>query len=107
MEKKIVLDTALGRTERFPIALLKKAFLQSPQQRYIAFQYIKLLSKAILMGKKAQFEDQLLRDIAWTKAHLYVLDCFDRRTASKYSNKQNFLKSYEAVLLKWPVPTVF
>ena len=105
MEKKIVLDTATGRTERFPILRLAKAVFHSPQQRKVAIKYVQLMFRAILLGKKAQHDDQLLRDIAWTKAHLYVLDCFARR-AAKDCPLDAFYQSYDAILLHWPVPTI-
>jgi len=101
LEKKIVLDTATGKTARFDWDVMKIA-LQDPVARLVVFQYIKCLIKATLLGRKAKDEDQLLRDLAWAKAHLLVLTGWIKK-----GKNLEWLQSYADVLLKWPVPIIF
>jgi len=103
MEQKVVLDTALGRTARVPLSAVAAVVWRLP---WTVAQYLRKLSQAMLLGKQAQFEPQLLRDIAWSKANLLVLEqWFRRRGAAPES--QAFFESYERVLLRLPVPVIF
>jgi hypothetical protein len=109
MEQKIVLDTVLGKTPRFPSELWQVA----AKHPMLLVQYLKSTVQAAIMAvlakvSKAQPEQQVLRDIAWTKAHVLVLARWYRALASNPSiGNSSFSASYARVLLRWPVPTLF
>jgi len=104
LEKKIVLDTATGKTPRLPWDILRSAF-RHPIARLAAVRYLFYLVKIALIGSKARDEDQLLRDLAWSRAHLFVLNSWMKRDPSYQSS--DWYQSYSDVLLRWPTPTIF
>ena len=79
--------------------------------RYILWTYVKSIAYAFYLGKKALDEGQLLRDIAWARAHLLLLKDFRRGEAAraKFSDVEMdaIEQSYAEVLVKFPVPPQF
>ena len=69
MELKVVQDIVRGRTLKFPLSLILHVSKTS-EGRKAAWEYIKGFSQAMVLGKKAIKAGQLLRSIAWSRAHL-------------------------------------
>ena len=60
----------------------------------------------LVLGKKAIKDGQLLRDIAWSRAHLRVISNWLHINSD--GNKQqpkSWLTSYGKVAMRFPVPT--
>lgn len=111
MELKVVGDLFKGGFKTiFPIGLLFRALLFSgPLMRWVAVCYLWYVLKAMWMQKKALGDGQLLRDIAWCRAHLIIIDTFLRHGASTYGeeNVKNMLESYATILVRFPTPVQY
>jgi acyl-CoA oxidase len=102
MELKVVQDLVRGRTSKFPLGLMWR--ISSTSQGWIASKtYMKLLAKAMYLGVKALNAGQLLRDIAWARAHMRIIDNW-MNYAKNDSEKLSWLNSYESVLMRFPTP---
>ena len=66
--------------------------------------YVARLARATLLRRRALKDGQLLRDIAWSRAHLRVIDAWLAATASS-PERRAWLNSYERVLVRFPTPT--
>lgn len=72
MELKVVGDVVRGKSAALPRAFLVQAALDSRSRRVLA-AYLARLAYAFCLGaKKAMDEGQLLKDIAWARAHLLI-----------------------------------
>ncbi len=99
MELKVVQDMFRGRTNIFlPFKSIMR-FLSMRVGRKLLFTFAVKMAKCFLLGKSAVEEGQLLRDIAWCRGHLLVLD---EALDSNYDN--HWIESYERILVKYPVP---
>lgn len=61
--------------------------------------YLSKLARATFLGKKAIGDGQLLKDIAWARAHIRVIDVWMRVPGAKLE----WLESYERVLMVFPM----
>lgn len=112
MELKVVGDLIKGGLPViFPGALVLFSLFHSATTRYVLWIYIKSIALAFYLGKKALEEGQLLRDIAWARAHLLLLKDFRRGQAGKVKFSDTEMdaieQSYAEVLVKFPVPPQF
>jgi hypothetical protein len=112
MELKVVGDLIKGGLPViFPGSLVLFSLFHSCTTRYILWTYIKSIAYAFYLGKKALDEGQLLRDIAWARAHLLILKDFRRGEAARAkfttAEMDAIEQSYAEVLVKFPVPPQF
>ena len=98
MELKIVQDIVRGRTSKLPVGLMARAS-KCAAGRYVCVVYMRQMGSAMLLGRKALKAGQLLRDIAWARAHMRVIDVW---LSTAGSEKVGWLDSYQTVL---PFPT--
>lgn len=108
MELKVVGDLVKGGVSAmFPIKLLfRSVFLNGPSIRRVAVHYIFGIAKAMWLQERAMEDGQLLKDIAWARAHLLIIDSFVRFGARKYGkeNIADMITSYEKILMRFPTP---
>lgn len=102
MELKIVQDMFRGRTNMFPASLLLSS-LSFPQGRRVVYEYVKKIGYAMLLREEALNNGQLLKDIAWCRAHLIIMNTV-RNLKGDAAPPANWLDSYESVLIKFPMP---
>ena len=105
-----------GRTAKFPSGLTARAMQRAAGRRVLAI-YAMRFARAIALGKAAMKDGQLLRDIAWARAHLLIMDTFwssktgaaGHGTAGGVSEaaKGDFIASYERLFIKFPTPMCF
>lgn len=110
MELKVVRDLVMGGFKTlFPIGLLFRALLRSITRR-VLFKYLCLVAEAMWLGKKALNEGQLLRDLAWARAHLLILDHWFSQGVKSYGSTNDAIRladSYGHVLVRFPTPPQF
>lgn len=113
MELKVVGDLIQhGAAAMFPASLVAFSLRHSSTTRFLLWKYVSSVAYAMCLGKKALDEGQLLRDIAWARAHLLIVRSFSRdqrAAASTYSSseKRDMEESYASVLVKFPVPAQY
>lgn len=101
MELKIVQDMVRGRTSFISMGLFFRSMFQSRYSFYVLMIYLaKLFLALVIFREKAIDEGQLLKDIAWCKAHLLIIDNW---VAS--GKNLHWIGSYYKVLVKFPMPT--
>ena len=100
MELKVVQDLVRGRTARLPWGLILRV-IRNTSGRSAVVSYITLFLRATLLGKQALRDGQLLKDIAWARAHMRVIDVWLRSTKEDPA-KISWLESYSRVLLHFP-----
>ena len=98
MELKVVQDIVRGRTSKLPVGLMARAS-KCAAGRYACVVYMRKMGSAMLLGRKALKAGQLLKDIAWARAHMRVIDVW---LSTAGSEKVGWLDSYQTVL---PFPT--
>jgi acyl-CoA oxidase len=102
MELKIVGDLVRGRTSKLPFGLMWR-ISRTPQGRSAALIYTKLFVKAMYLGAAALKAGQLIRDIAWARTHMRIIDNWLRYTEND-SEKLTWLESYASVMMRFPTP---
>lgn len=113
MELKVVGDLIKGGVSAIlPPSLLLFGLSHSATTRHVLWVYLRSIATAFYLGKLALEEGQLLRDIAWARAHLLLLRDFRRGQAGKESGFSSaemdaIESSYAEVLVKFPVPPQF
>jgi len=105
MELKVVQDVVRGRTAKLPWGLMARVALggSGAGRRAVAF-YLLRFSRAMLLRKRAMADGELLRDIAWARTHMRVIDVWLAATAGNPARRA-WLRSYEKVLMRFPTPT--
>jgi hypothetical protein len=98
MELKIVQDIFRGRTSMLPWGLMLRVMMNAQGRRAVGV-YLSKLARATMLGKKAIGDGQLLKDIAWARAHIRVIDVWMRTPGAKKA----WLESYERVLMVFPM----
>jgi acyl-CoA oxidase len=98
MEMKVVGDLVKGKVSMTPLALLRRC-LWDGRKRRVLYKYLSLIAYAFCLGSSALKDGQLIRDIAWARAHLLIMDSWRRGG--------NSLSSYSETLVKFPTPTQF
>jgi alkylation response protein AidB-like acyl-CoA dehydrogenase len=91
MEMKVVGDLVTGGlSSLFPLGLMwRTAFGRDPgwMRKRLLWVYIKNIISILLVGKRrALDEGQLIKDIAWARAHLVIVDKFLSAKKSDFSN---------------------
>ena len=110
MELKVVGDLVKkGFSKMFPVFLLFKLLFRGHSCRKLVFHYVYCIIYAMWLGNKALDEGQLLRDIAWCRAHLCIISTFLNSGAAKYGRKNvnSMLQSYERLMIRFPTPSQF
>ena len=102
MELKVVQDLVRGRTQMLPLGLLARSMGDARGRRAV-FHYLTRLAKATYLGKRALSEGQLLRDVAWSRTHLRVIDVWRTRAPAGKGNAE-WLDSYERIMMRYPSP---
>ena len=102
MELKVVQDIVRGRSSKVPVSLMVSLALD-PCGRKACSIYLERFARAMLLQTKALEDGQLLRDIAWARAHMRVIQVW-LATNKGNSGKIEWLDSYNRVLMKFPVP---
>ena len=102
MELKIVQDLIRGRTSKLPLGLITRT-ARTSQGRRAAGIYLAKLANAMALGVRALKAGQLLRDIAWARTHLRVIDVWIALSGGD-AEKMAWLDSYESVLMRFPTP---
>jgi acyl-CoA oxidase len=102
MELKIVQDIVRGRTPKLPFGLMWRVSGTS-SGRTAAAVYVERFARAMFLQKRAMEDGQLLRDIAWARAHLRVIDVWIKENRDN-AERLDWLESYSHVLLRFPVP---
>lgn len=105
-----------GRTAKFPSGLIARSMGRAAGRRVLAV-YTTRFAKAILLGTGAMKDGQLLKDIAWARAHLLIMDAFwsSKTGATGHGTeggvsekaKGDFIASYERLYIKFPTPICF
>ena len=105
-----------GRTAKFPSGLVARSMGRAAGRRVLAI-YTARFAKAIVLGKGAMKDGQLLKDIAWARAHLLIMDTFwsSKTGATGHGTevgvsekaKVDFIASYERLFIKFPTPICF
>jgi hypothetical protein len=62
------------------------------------------LARATLMQRNALKDGQLLKDLAWARCHLRVIDVWLNHAAGATEGAGDWLQSYERVLMRFPAP---
>jgi hypothetical protein len=108
MEMKVVGDLVKGGVlAMFPPALMfRSLLLNGSAARRAAAHYACGIARAMWLRQRALGDGQLLRDIAWSRAHLLIIDSFRRRGGERHgaANVGDMLASYEKVLVRFPTP---
>lgn len=108
MELKVVGDLVKGGfLGMFPVSLMMRSILlNGSAARRVAFHYVLGIAHAMWLQQKAMDEGQLLKDIAWCRAHLLIIDSFRRHGGKKHGqeNVNDMIDSYERVLIHFPTP---
>lgn len=115
MELKVVGDLIKGGLSAlFPFSLVMFALFHSWTTRYVLWNYVTSVVYAFWLGKRALEEGQLLRDIAWCRAHLLILKSFwarrgqgGARESFSGEEMEAMEASYSEVLVRFPVPSQF
>jgi acyl-CoA oxidase len=98
MELKVVQDIFRGRTSMIPLGMILRV-CQDARGRSAVATYFAKLARGTFMGKKAIGDGQLLRDIAWARAHIRVIDVWLKTPNAN----RDWLESYEKVLMVFPM----
>ena len=108
MELKVCQDMVRGRTPRVPLALMARV-AGCPQGRLASGRFLLCLARATLLDKAALNDGQLLRDLAWCRTHLRVIDAWlsPDRPCGEGSGEKSWLESYENVMMRFPTPVTF
>ena len=108
MELKVVGDLVKGGIlSMFPVSLmLRSIFVNGAVSRRVVLHYAVGIARAMWLQEKAMEEGQLLRDIAWCRAHLLIIDSFRRHGAAKHGveHVDAMIASYEKILVRFPTP---
>ena len=102
MELKIVQDIVRGRTPMVPWGVAARVCGDARGRKALA-AYASALGRATLLGKRALGAGQLLRDVAWARAHLRIVDVWLKHTRGD-PVKRAWLDSYDRVLMRFPTP---
>jgi hypothetical protein len=102
MELKIVQDVVRGRVSMLPLVLMQRIAWSSAGRRAMWF-YVTRLARAMVLRKRALGDGELLRDIAWARMHMRVIDVWLQSNAAD-APRRAWLSSYEKVLMRFPVP---
>ncbi len=107
MELKIVQDVVRGRTSKLPLGLMLRVSAGHSAGRKAAKAYVTRFSRAMVLQKKAMKDGNLLRSIAWSRAHMKVIDVWLKKHSgsdAKSTALRAWLGSYERVAVRFPVP---
>ena len=107
MELKVVQDVVRGRTAKLPLALMARIAGTAAGRRATAF-YLARFGRALLLRRRALQDGALLRDIAWARLHMRVVDVWLATKAAAGAAgaaRRAWLDSYERVLMRFPTPT--
>ena len=108
MELKVVADLVKGGFfVMFPFSLmLRSLFTNGAVSRRLIFWYTSSILRALWLKERAMNDGQLLRDIAWCRAHLMIIDIFLRFGGTKYGEENigEMIDSYENILVRLPTP---
>jgi hypothetical protein len=99
----VVQDVVRGRTAKLPFALMLRLAASGPGRRACGY-YLSRFARAMLLRKRAMGDGELLRDIAWARTHMRVVDVWLQQTEGD-PQKRAWLASYEKVLMRFPTPT--
>ncbi len=102
MEGKVVMDL-FRNGNLLPVSLMLRMCHKSALGRSVVGTYVKNVTYAFLNQKEAQVNGQLVRDIAWGRAHMLILDAWYKSDVCK----AGWDESYAAVLNKFPTPAQF
>lgn len=103
MELKVVQDIVRGRTPTLPLGLLARVAID-PRGRNAAAAYVSALSRVMILGpRRALKAGQLLRDLAWARTHLRIIDVWLGYTGGN-PEKRAWLGSYGRVFMRFPTP---
>lgn len=100
MELKVCQDMVRGRTARLPWGLFART-CGSACGRRAARIYLARFGRAMLLQKRALKDGQLLKDLAWARLHLRVVDVWLQVANGA---ERGWLDSYERTLMAFPVP---
>ena len=101
MELKVVGDVIRGRRPWLPCGMRP---LTAAAGRAALAAYARLVATALWKGQAAIKDGQLLRDIAWSRAHLMIIDAWLAQPGADAS----WLESYERVMRPGhPTPVAF
>ena len=106
MELKLVQDMFRGRTSLFPVSLLFNSLFHTTGRK-VVFEYLKKIGYAMLIREAALKDGQLLKDIAWCRAHLIIMNSWrNQKISDEYPTKlpDYWLDSYDSVLVRFPMP---
>jgi len=101
MELKIVQDIVRGRTSKVPLGLMWR-ICGDTRGRSATTAYLTFFARAMLLGKKALQDGQLLKDIANARAHMRVIDVWLQSKKSTLPGAGRWLSSYDDVILNFP-----
>ena len=109
MHVQIVQDIVRGRTSKIPLALLTRLVTGAGRQGRLAVRvYLSRFARAMALGRAAAKDGQLLRELAWARLHLRVLDAWCQNNSEARAEGgavvASWLGSYERVLMCFPVP---
>jgi hypothetical protein len=102
MELKIVQDLFRGRTQLFPWNLMFRTFMKTFVGKRIVCRYLFSVMKAFILREKALKDGQLLKNIAWCRAHMLIIDTWLK--AGNGHPKEWIEDAYASVLVKFPMP---
>ena len=97
---QVIGDMVRGRTSILPAGLALRS-LTNRHSRRALFTFLRRMAAVKWLGRAALQEGQLLRDIAWARAHLLIIDAWRKQS----QQPQSFLDAYATVLMKFPTPT--
>ena len=101
MELKVVQDLFKGGIlSLFPLGLIFSSLFDRPSRK-ATFSYVANVLFAFCLQKRALDNGQLLRDIAWSRAHMLILENYKR--SPEYLGA-GWMESYERTLLRFPTP---
>ena len=100
MELKIVQDIVRGRTPFVPVSLAGRVVWDARGRKALA-AYCLALARATLLGKRALGAGRLLRDVAWARAHLRVVDVWLSHTKDDPVQRA-WLDAADRVLMEVP-----
>lgn len=99
MELKVCQDIVRRRNPRLPLRLFA-AVSCTQCGRQAVCHYISCFARAMMLGKAALEDGQLLKDIAWARAHMRIISAW----LKDGTGPAEWLESYARVAVRFPTP---
>jgi hypothetical protein len=99
-----------------PFAKMFRCYMGHAAGRRAVNYYLARLTRAMYLRKAAMDDGRLLKDLAWARAHVLIIDKWlvsttastaFRATAASPPDSDDFLSAYQYLLMRMPVPVQY